>query len=164
MITMKQSPTDYYKSKTDEMSVSLKKRKDKTKYFIAAEIALFLCFVAGVAVLFSDCEEAMCWAIYICCAFFAVCFILVKRADRKNQDEVDVLASRISVCRDEMEYLSGKLDSFDDGKRYIDPDHQYTYDMDVFGEKSLYQRICRAVTTGGADRLAEILSSAALGN
>ncbi len=164
MITMKQSPTEYYKSKTDEMSVSLKKRKEKTKYFIAAEITLFFCFVAGVAVLFSDCEEVTRWAIYICCAFFFVCFILVKRADRKNQDEVDVLANRIAVCRAEMEYLSGKLHSFDDGKRYIDPDHQYTYDMDVFGEKSLYQRICRAVTTGGADRLAEILSSAALGN
>lgn len=52
MITMKQSPTDYYKSKTDEMSVLLKIRKDKTKYFIAAEITLFLCFVAGAALLF----------------------------------------------------------------------------------------------------------------
>lgn len=161
---MKQSPTEYYKSKTDEMSVSLKKRKEKTKYFIAAEITLFLSFVAGGALLFSDSEEVMRWAICISCAFFAVCFIFVKRADRKNQDEVDGLASRIAVCRDEMEYLSGKLDSFDDGKRYIDPGHQYTYDMDVFGEKSLYQRICRVVTKGGADRLAEILSSAALGN
>ncbi len=161
---MKQSPKEYYKSQTDGMSVSLKKRKAKTKYFIAAEIAIFLCIVAGVALLFSDCEEVMRWTVCICCVFLAVCFIFVKRADRKNQDEVDGLDSRIAVCRNEMEYLSGKLEPFDDGKRYIDPNHQYTYDMDVFGEKSLYQRICRAVTQGGADRLAEILSSAALGN
>ncbi len=161
---MKPLPIEYYKSKTAEMSVLLKKRKGKTKYFIVAEITIFLCFLAGIALLFSDSGEGLHREIYIYCAFLIACFFIVKRSDRKNQDEVDELVNRISVCKGEMEYLSGRLDSFDDGKRYIDHNHPYTYDMDIFGEKSLYQRICRTVTTGGADRLAEILSSAALEN
>ncbi|MBO5466579.1 MAG: DNA mismatch repair protein MutS, partial [Prevotella sp.] len=46
-----------------------------------------------------------------------------------------------------------------DGSEYADPKHPFTYDMDIFGRQSLFQRINRTVSSGGADRLAECLSN-----
>ena len=47
---------------------------------------------------------------------------------------------------------------FDAGEKYIDPRHPFTFDMDIFGAESLFNRINRTVTTGGSDYLATVLS------
>jgi DNA mismatch repair ATPase MutS len=56
-------------------------------------------------------------------------------------------------------YHAGNYTCFADGSEYIDPKHPFTFDMDIFGPQSLYQRINRTVTKGGADKLAEDLST-----
>ncbi len=161
---MKQSPAEYYRSKTEEMTVSLNRRKAKNKYFVTAEILLFLAFAASVTALIADwCVEAK-PCVYAFSSVAALSFVIVKRIDRRNQEEAERIAARLAVCRRETEYLDGKFSAFDSGERYVDPNHPYTFDMDVFGTESLYQRMCRAVTQGGADRLAKTLSEAALGN
>lgn len=42
----------------------------------------------------------------------------------------------------------------DNGKEYIDPSHLYTFDLDIFGEHSLFQYINRTSTPIGKQRLA----------
>ena len=58
-----------------------------------------------------------------------------------------------------MSYYAGDYSCFADGSEYADPKHPFTYDMDIFGRQSLFQRINRTVSSGGADRLAECLSN-----
>jgi predicted ATPase len=43
------------------------------------------------------------------------------------------------------------------GERYADPEHVYSGDLDLFGDGSLFQRLCGARTRLGEDRLAEWL-------
>jgi len=43
------------------------------------------------------------------------------------------------------------------GARYADPEHIYSGDLDLFGDGSLFQRLCQARTRLGEDRLAEWL-------
>jgi predicted ATPase len=43
------------------------------------------------------------------------------------------------------------------GNRYADPEHIYSGDLDLFGDGSLFQRLCQARTRLGEDRLADWL-------
>lgn len=48
--------------------------------------------------------------------------------------------------------------AFDDGKEFIDPAHPYSFDLDLFGPRSLFQSINRTCTEPGRRRLAGWLS------
>ncbi|QJX46083.1 DNA mismatch repair protein MutS [Hymenobacter taeanensis] len=56
--------------------------------------------------------------------------------------------------RDEQLRLGGKLTSFDPGLRYLDTQHPYAADLDVFGSHSLFQLLNRSTSRLGQDWLA----------
>ncbi len=47
--------------------------------------------------------------------------------------------------------------TFDPGEKYIDSAHPYSYDLDIFGQGSLFQSLNRTSTLHGSDRLAAML-------
>jgi hypothetical protein len=47
------------------------------------------------------------------------------------------------------------------GARFLDPQHPYSQDLDIFGSGSLYQLLCSARTQAGEERLAEWVKSPA---
>lgn len=137
----------------------LQNRKAKVKYIITAEILLFVVAVAVAVVYLCGYVSAAVFIPAFCIALAS--FVGVKVFDRQNSVAIDGMEARIDVYRQNIRYMEGDFSRFDDGKRYENPFHQYSFDMDVFGKGSLYNRLCRIVTTGGADRLAGILVSAA---
>lgn len=50
--------------------------------------------------------------------------------------------------------LKRDWDSLDEGQEFIDPNHFYTTDLDVFGRGSLFQLLCSARTHAGRETLA----------
>ena len=50
--------------------------------------------------------------------------------------------------------LKRDWDSLDDGKDFIDPEHMYATDLDLFGRGSLFQLLCSARTHVGRETLA----------
>ena len=46
------------------------------------------------------------------------------------------------------------------GKEYIDPGHLYTFDLDIFGEHSLFQYINRTSTPVGKEHLGRVVQCA----
>ena len=64
----------------------------------------------------------------------------------------------IQINKEELQALSGDFSAFDPGKPFIDPSHPYSFDMDLFGERSLFQSLNRTVTLLGRKSLAECLS------
>lgn len=81
-------------------------------------------------------------------------FILVSYHKRKG-DERNKTRELISINRNELEALKGNLSHFYDGKSYLDPEHEFTYDLDIFGPDSVYQYLCRCCTLEGRNKLAE---------
>jgi hypothetical protein len=76
----------------------------------------------------------------------------------KNQnDKRRLFVEMIAINREELDALSGKYDMFDDGGRFIDPDHPWSYDLDLFGERSLFQFVNRTATHTGPEKLADYL-------
>lgn len=137
----------------------LQSRKAKVKYIITAEIPLFVVAVAVAVVYLCGYVSVAVFIPAFCIALAS--FVGVKVFDRQNSVAIDGMEARIDVYRQNIRYMEGDFSRFDDGTRYETPSHQYSFDMDIFGKGSLYNRLCRNVTTGGADRLAGILDSAA---
>jgi hypothetical protein len=82
--------------------------------------------------------------------------VLVRwHAGMSYQREHHRLLARIN--QDELDRLAGKLSSFDPGLRYLDAQHPYAADLDVFGAHSLFQLLNRATTRLGHDWLANWL-------
>ncbi|TDN95688.1 MutS-related protein [Sunxiuqinia elliptica] len=54
-----------------------------------------------------------------------------------------------------------KLGGFDPGQQFVDPDHPYTSDLDIFGQHSIFQLVNRTTTESGTMRLSEWLSEPA---
>lgn len=157
---MKEKLAVYYNKKHKELSAELRERKKKVRYFITTEIVSFVA-VVGVFVAFVSGNIDVMPFIIIFNPLLAL-FLVTKLKDRENTAELEQIEAKLNVYDDNLKYLQGDFSSFDDGKRYVSTEHQYSYDMDLFGKDSLYQRLCRTVTTGGSDRLAELLSACAL--
>lgn len=66
----------------------------------------------------------------------------------------------VEINDDEIAYLNQSAIPFKDGKEYINTTHLYTYDLDIFGLKSLFQHINRTATPIGEKTLAHKLSNA----
>lgn len=66
-----------------------------------------------------------------------------------------------AINESEIQREKCNLEGFDTGKQFIDPDHPYTSDLDVFGHHSLFQLVNRTTTESGMILLSEWLSKPA---
>lgn len=86
-------------------------------------------------------------------------YLLIRHLDGRNGLKLEQLTNSRTAYEKELQYMAGNFSVFENGEKYMDATHPYTFDMDIFGNDSLFQRINRTVTTGGADLLAAELST-----
>ena len=144
-----------YVEKARQLQREVSALQRRNKFFVIGELASFVAALAFVALAAST-DGGSWWL-----TGSAICllvYVLVRRQDAVNAHNVTQRQHLCSVYERETAYQEGRYDCFDDGRRYVDPHHPFTFDLDIFGPESLFQRVCRAVTTGGADRLAAALS------
>lgn len=149
------SPQQYYDTHTALYTSRIAALRRRGRLFVAGEIASFAMAVAFVALYTVTPWGGWCLA---AAAASLVAYIAVRRADESNDTRVERLEALRDVCERERQWLGGRFDAFDDGRRYADPRHPFTFDIDVFGPRGLYNRLCRTVTTGGSDWLAQLLA------
>lgn len=144
---------EHYAGRVQSLSADIAKLKHTGRMLVASELAAFAAaigFVAAYTVYGS--------ALWLCAAFFLLCtYVLFRRIDIRNTDKTERLSALRDVYEGEKDFLDGRFERFDAGDRYINADHEYTFDMDIFGTASLFQRINRTVTRGGADTLARCM-------
>lgn len=71
----------------------------------------------------------------------------------------DFLKKKIVINEQELRAIQYDFSDFEDGEEYIDSGHLYTFDLDVFGEHSLFQYINRTSTPVGKQHLADWFNS-----
>ena len=140
------------------MADEIAQLKQKSRLFVAGQIVFFLLFLAFLVL-----YTLVSWGALplVLSAVSLALYALVRLMDVKNDEQVHRFSSLRKVYLHELSYLKGDFSCFDDGERYADAHHPFTFDLDVFGPESLFQRINRTVTTGGSDWLAAQLSSVA---
>jgi len=75
----------------------------------------------------------------------------------KQTDLLNHYKNLIKINREEKEVLNNNYSFFNDGTDYISRDHPYSYDLDIFGNGSLFQYLNRTFTIVGRDLLANRL-------
>ncbi|HET6556585.1 MAG TPA: hypothetical protein VFG54_04680, partial [Prolixibacteraceae bacterium] len=73
--------------------------------------------------------------------------VQTERSLKYYQNLADINANEIKALRRD-------FSSFAPGNEYINPDHDFSYDLDLFGENSFFQFLNRTVTSGGKNTLA----------
>ena len=145
---------EFYNSRIKKEESAERRLKGRSRFYLYAKLISFL----GAAVwgYYAYIDENFVETIIalVCLIFYIFVFIL----DDRCIVRISQVRELLGFCRKEVSALGGDYSSFDSGKEYINPQHEYSYDLDVFGEKSLYQRINRTVTKIGRDRLAEKLA------
>lgn len=63
----------------------------------------------------------------------------------------------ININRLESKALFEHPYELDEGNEFIDPDHAYSHDIDLFGRGSFFQMLNRSITVSGKERLAQML-------
>ena len=145
-----------YQQKAEETSKLLVSLRNRSRVFILSEIGSFLVAI-GFVVLYTLIDNAA-WTLL--CALAALLFYLyIRRRDVLNDRKIKTVEALLRVYQNEIDYLNGYFSGFDAGEQYVNPQHPYTFDMDVFGTGSLFQRMNRTISTGGSDQLAACLST-----
>lgn len=89
--------------------------------------------------------------------FFGV-YLFMRNKDTFYVESAEKKTKTLKVYQNELSYLNGDFSCFSSGEQYIDPHHEFTLDLDIFGPQSLFHRINRTATTGGSDFLASELA------
>lgn len=148
------TPQQYYISNTSRLSVDIRSLKQRGRFFVAGEIVSFVLFIAFIA------AYAMSgWGLPALLFSFVslAAYFVTRRADELTDERISYMEAQLAVCEHELGYLRGDFSAFEDGSSYVDANHPYTFDIDVFGPRSLFHRINRTVTTGGSAQLAAFL-------
>ena len=120
-----------------------------------ARLLLFVACVAGIIVL-----RAEAWYVWgSVAAVTAIPFLLLVKYHNRLFYKKEYLATKIDVNRQELAALDNDFSSFCGGVEFVDSSHLYTFDLDVFGDRSLFQSVNRTVTEPGVKRLAAWFSS-----
>ena len=148
----------FYTEKERRLAGEIAQLKQKSRLFVAGQIVFFLLFLAFLVL-----YTLVSWGALplVLSAISLLLYALVRLMDVKNDEQVHRFSNLRKVYLHELSYLNGDFSCFNDGERYVDAHHPFTFDLDVFGKGSLFQRINRTVTTGGSDWLAAQLSSVA---
>lgn len=84
--------------------------------------------------------------------FYGIKSFVLKEKEKK------FYARLIKINQDEQLALNEIFEQFDTGAEYTDPDHPYSFDLDLFGVGSLFQYLNRTTTPGGKKKLADYLN------
>ena len=71
------------------------------------------------------------------------------------KEQVLRVETLLKINQNETKYLHGDLSPFEGGSQFIDPEHPFSYDLDFFGEHTLFQHFNRTTTLFGKAHLAE---------
>lgn len=152
---MNENLNKLYKEQIAALAQNIGSLRAKSRVFVMAEVLSFAISI-GFVVLFTVLDDAS-WTLGVAlCVLFL--YFYIRNLDTKNDRKIaDALALKL-VYEKEVAYQTGDYTKFDAGERYLQPTHPFTFDLDVFGQGSLFQRINRTISSGGSDYLAESLS------
>lgn len=144
----------FYRSALTEATRSL--QQVKSLIYRMGSIRLLL-FVAGVVLCIVLWNEDWLWLAGGICFTFLPFLILVKYHNSLFIQK-DYYEKKVLLYTQELAALGGDNSGFADGAEYMDSQHLFSYDLDIFGPKSLFQKMNRTTTSFGKRCLAGWIS------
>lgn len=142
--------TEYYDSLADRYSSEstlLKQQYNRYSFFR---------LVLAAAIIFSIYSSMVSgnWIYGGTSVIMGVLFVLCVKKHRSILWRKSIAEHLSNINRDEAAFLAREKNPFNDGVRYTDSTHFYTFDLDIFGKNSLFQHLNRTTTYIGEAKLA----------
>ena len=151
---------NYYKEKIDNHNETLRHMTKKSSIFLYGKLLFFFLAVSCcVAWMYYYTKNDIIWMLGVICFMI---YLILMYLDGKAMDKQRLIQKQIVILSNEISNLEGVFTN-NNGTEYISVTHPYLFDIDIFGESSLFHRINRTITQEGADRLAQILSNVGIG-
>ncbi len=150
------TPLDFYSRRVGEVQFSAEET-DKRCGLLQAGSLLLIVFAS---VLLYDALIPKKIPVWISIVSFASAAVVANVAQKQRRKVLKLVSVREYYDKG-IARLKRDWDSLDDGKDFIDPEHIYATDLDLFGRGSLFQLLCSARTHVGREVLAGWMKTAA---
>lgn len=141
----------FYKQKLKTYTEGLNAVSLKVKWFawyrLFAFVALFLPLV------FLGAQ----WLTMVLSIAILILFFFLVKKNIKLETRKSRFAVLKQLVEDELLALEHSFLHFQNGKEFLDTEHFFSYDLDLFGDGSLFQYLNRTATVGGREKLASWL-------
>lgn len=132
--------------------VSLQKRN--LNHIMWARVGAFLSIILVIVLAISFSVLQVLWGVIAPLLVFG---FLVKKNDSEKKI-LSLLENLLLINKEEINSLNGDYSTFDDGKPFVDSQHPYSHDLDLFGKKSLFQFLNRTSSQFAQKELARYLT------
>ncbi len=116
----------------------------------------FLLVVSAIILLYQYNETGY-YLLLLPVALVAAAFFLLIQKHKAIRLQNELAKIKVAINEDELAYVKKGDLPFDDGNEFIDPTHDYSYDLDFFGSRSLFHHLNRTGTITGKRLLADSL-------
>lgn len=146
--------TSFYTSRIEDLTIELKKFSQRSKLWVAIRLFWFL----GIGLL---AYFAFPYNFYSTISIIVgiVLFLFFIRKSVENKEQLNYIKHLIQINENEIKAGHHDYSPFYDGKEYNDPNHPFSYDMDLFAKGGFFQLFNRTVTKRGERLLAKRLTN-----
>ncbi len=147
-MTKENYSTTFYKKRLEELAVESKKYTQRARIWVAVRLLSFLSI--GILAYFTYPYGG-----YSALGILGtvILFLIFVRKSAENTDQLNYVKALIRINENEIKASQHDFSSFDDGEEYMNPQHPFSYDMDIFGKGSFFQLFNRTVTKKGEEAL-----------
>lgn len=145
-------PLAFYNQEKKQFEKQRDVLSKKTKFLSITRLGLFLLVVPAAYYSF---ENKVLFAGIITSTIIAFIFLVLRHQHLRNNRKL--CEQLIKINEVEIDALNGNYSSFPQGSEFIDTNHYYSGDIDLFGKGSFFQYINRAANASGREALAKLL-------
>jgi DNA mismatch repair ATPase MutS len=143
-----------YRNLYTKYSNSLKKAEYKLRKLSILRLLSFLSAFISPLLLYPYHN----WIAVLSSILFLVLFLFLIRRYGKAEKNCRLLKNYITINKNEQKAIENDFSAFPAGNEYKNSDHEFTYDLDIFGDHSLFRFLNRTSTHTGNEELASWLT------
>lgn len=149
-----QNPKDFYTQQKAKFEAELKVQRRKLNQSSVLRLIVFLSIAFAIYLLFGK------WGYVVLASVVGMAiflFLVFRHSDlvyKSNKLKALILCNQL-----EIDVINGDLSKLPTGEEFLDAAHEYSYDIDLFGNASFFQYLNRSTTKEGKNELANVLAS-----
>ncbi len=141
-----------YKKEQLKAEALLKEVQKKINIIVTTRVLLFFLIVFGCYTFSSNTLLAVLIGVLGSLVFIYLVQVHAKLSTKKNY-----FTNKVSLNKTELNVLNGAYSDLENGSEFLDANHEYSYDIDLFGEGTFFQFFNRTNTDGGKIELAKLI-------
>lgn len=147
-------PLEFYQKNISLYQRQVKELKNRLQVLGWSRLIVFLIGVLGTFLIYPN---------FLFSGIFALISMVLFIVLILNYNAVKIKSKKKQILQEinqlEVDVMHGDLSKCDSGKEFINPEHEFSYDIDLFGENSFFAYLNRTCTRDGKILLANLVDT-----